>query len=125
MTMTDNNDQLPRAAAELEALASYYDTHDTSKDMKDGQWVDPQSMTTTSQTASPGTPAGASTKKTCAPPSSALSGSPPWTSGRPLAQHRLGSPLTRTREKLAADAASEEGNHEPRADTRRNPGTEP
>ena len=45
--MTKRND-LPRPAAELEQLAEYYDTHDTSAEMEDGTWVEPQPMATTS-----------------------------------------------------------------------------
>jgi hypothetical protein len=45
--MTKRND-LPRPAAELEQLAGYYDTHDTSAEMEDGTWVEPQPMATTS-----------------------------------------------------------------------------
>lgn len=39
---------LPRKAEELEDLAAYYDTHDTSGEMEAGQWVDPRPMKTTS-----------------------------------------------------------------------------
>lgn len=47
--MTTSHDQgLPRPAAQLEELARYYDRHDTSAEMEDGQWVDPQPMATTS-----------------------------------------------------------------------------
>jgi hypothetical protein len=48
MTMTKHSEQLPRPAAELERLAEYYDTHDTSTEMDDGSWVEPQPMATTS-----------------------------------------------------------------------------
>jgi predicted DNA binding CopG/RHH family protein len=48
MTMTDSNEQLPRSTAELDQLARYYDAHDTSAEMEDGEWVDPQPMATTS-----------------------------------------------------------------------------
>ncbi|HEY1618036.1 MAG TPA: CopG family antitoxin [Streptosporangiaceae bacterium] len=48
MTMAENSEQLPRPAAELEDLAGYYDSHDTSEDMEHGEWVEPQPMTTTS-----------------------------------------------------------------------------
>ena len=33
MTMTEHSEQLPRPSAELERLAEYYDTHDTSTEM--------------------------------------------------------------------------------------------
>ena len=46
--MTDPDERLPRPAAELEALANYYDTRDTGAEMEEGEWVDPQPMTTTS-----------------------------------------------------------------------------
>jgi hypothetical protein len=46
--MTKHPEQLPRPAAELERLAEYYDTHDTSTDMDNGDWVEPQPMATTS-----------------------------------------------------------------------------
>ena len=46
--MTKHSEQLPRPAAELERLAEYYDTHDTSTDMDNGDWVEPQPMATTS-----------------------------------------------------------------------------
>ena len=48
MTMTNHSEQLPRPAAELERLAEYYDTHDTSTEMEHGEWVEPQPMATTS-----------------------------------------------------------------------------
>jgi hypothetical protein len=48
MTMTKHSEQLPRPAAELERLAEYYDTHDTSTEMDSGDWVEPQPMATTS-----------------------------------------------------------------------------
>src|SRR3984893_18507379 len=48
MTMTKHSEQLPRPAAELERLAEYYDTHGTSKEMDNGDWVEPQPMATTS-----------------------------------------------------------------------------
>jgi hypothetical protein len=41
-------EKLPRPAAELERLAGYYDTHDTSAQMEHGDWVEPQPMATTS-----------------------------------------------------------------------------
>jgi len=46
--MTERDEQLPRPAAELEQLASYYDPHDTSPEMEHGTWVEPQPMATTS-----------------------------------------------------------------------------
>ena len=46
--MTKHNEQLPRSAAELEQLASYYNSHDTSTEMERGEWVEPQPMATTS-----------------------------------------------------------------------------
>jgi predicted DNA-binding protein len=48
MTMTKPTQSLPRTAEELEALASYYDTHDTSSEMEDGEWIDPRPMKTAS-----------------------------------------------------------------------------
>lgn len=48
MTMTKRSEPLPRPAAELERLAEYYDTHDTSTEMESGDWVEPQPMATTS-----------------------------------------------------------------------------
>lgn len=48
MIMTEPDEQLPRPAAELERLARYYDSHDTSPDMEHGTWVEPQPMATTS-----------------------------------------------------------------------------
>jgi hypothetical protein len=48
MTMTKHPEQLPRPAAELERLAGYYDSHDTSTEMERGEWVEPQPMATTS-----------------------------------------------------------------------------
>jgi hypothetical protein len=45
MTMTE---KLPRKAAELRALADHYERTDTSAEMEDGQWMDPQPMRTTS-----------------------------------------------------------------------------
>ncbi len=39
---------LPRKAVELERLATYYDTHDTSAEMQTGERVEPQPMVTTS-----------------------------------------------------------------------------
>jgi hypothetical protein len=41
MTMSDH-EELPRPAAELEQIAAYYDTHDTSEEMDSGTRVDPQ-----------------------------------------------------------------------------------
>jgi hypothetical protein len=48
MTMTKHTEQLPRPAAELERLAEYYGSHDTSAEMEHGEWVEPQPMATTS-----------------------------------------------------------------------------
>jgi hypothetical protein len=48
MTMTEQSEQLPRPAAELEQLAEYYGGHDTSNEMDSGEWVEPQPMATTS-----------------------------------------------------------------------------
>ena len=48
MTMTKKTEQLPRPTAEVEELANYYDTRDTSADMEHGEWVEPQPMATTS-----------------------------------------------------------------------------
>lgn len=44
--MTNGTEKLPRPASELEALATYYDEHDTADEMEDGRWVEP--MVTTS-----------------------------------------------------------------------------
>jgi len=44
MTMTKHSEELPRPPAELERLAKYYDTHDTSTEMDNGDWVEPQPM---------------------------------------------------------------------------------
>jgi uncharacterized protein (DUF4415 family) len=41
-------ESLPRPTEELEALAEFYSTHDTSAQMEDGEWVDPRPMKTTS-----------------------------------------------------------------------------
>jgi predicted DNA-binding protein len=38
----------PRPMTELEELADYYDSHDTSAEMEHGEWVEPQPMATTS-----------------------------------------------------------------------------
>jgi CopG antitoxin of type II toxin-antitoxin system len=46
--MTDRDEHLPRPAAELERLAGYYDSRDTSDEMEHGAWVEPQPMATTS-----------------------------------------------------------------------------
>jgi hypothetical protein len=48
MAMAKDAEQLPRPAAELERLAGYYETHDTSEEMEQGEWVEPQPMATTS-----------------------------------------------------------------------------
>ncbi len=48
MTMAKDSEELPRPAAELERLAGYYGTHDTSEEMAHGEWVEPQPMATTS-----------------------------------------------------------------------------
>jgi hypothetical protein len=48
MTMTKDTEQLPRSATELERLAGYYETHDTSAEMEHGEWLEPQPMATTS-----------------------------------------------------------------------------
>jgi hypothetical protein len=48
MTMTKQTERLPRPAAELERLAEYYGSHDTSEEMEHGEWVEPQPMATTS-----------------------------------------------------------------------------
>jgi predicted DNA-binding protein len=48
MIMTDRNENLPRPAAELDRLARYYDSHDTSTEMEHGTWAEPQPMATTS-----------------------------------------------------------------------------
>jgi predicted DNA-binding protein len=48
MTPKTPSETLPRPAGELDDLASYYDTHDTSAEMEHGQWVDPRPMQTTS-----------------------------------------------------------------------------
>lgn len=46
--MTNRSESLPRAADELEALARYYDAHDTSAEMDHGDWIEPAPMVTTS-----------------------------------------------------------------------------
>lgn len=46
--MAKRTEPLPRPAKELEDLAAYYDTHDTSSAMEEGEWVDPRPMKTTS-----------------------------------------------------------------------------
>lgn len=46
--MTEHDEQLPRPAAELDRLADYYDSHDTSAEMGHGTWVEPQPMATSS-----------------------------------------------------------------------------
>ncbi|HEY2579925.1 MAG TPA: hypothetical protein VGI74_26730 [Streptosporangiaceae bacterium] len=48
MIMTKKTEQLPCPAAELEQIAEYYGTHDTSTEMEHGEWVEPQPMSTTS-----------------------------------------------------------------------------
>lgn len=46
--MAKRAESLPRAVEELEELAEYYGTNDTSSEMEDGEWVDPRPMQTTS-----------------------------------------------------------------------------
>jgi predicted DNA binding CopG/RHH family protein len=46
--MTKQTGNLPRPAADLERLAGYYETHDTSTEMEHGERVEPQPMATTS-----------------------------------------------------------------------------
>jgi len=46
--MTKHPEQLPRTEPQLEQLADYYDSHDTSSEMERGEWVEPQPMATTS-----------------------------------------------------------------------------
>jgi hypothetical protein len=48
MTMPKQTGNLPRPAADLERLAGYYETHDTSTEMEHGEWVEPRPMATTS-----------------------------------------------------------------------------
>lgn len=48
MTMAKQTERLPRPAGELERLAEYYGSHDTSTEMEHGEWVEPQPMATTS-----------------------------------------------------------------------------
>jgi uncharacterized protein (DUF4415 family) len=48
MSMNKDPEQLPRPVSELEELADYYDSHDTSAEMEQGEWVEPQPMATTS-----------------------------------------------------------------------------
>lgn len=48
MTLTEQLEHLPRPAEQLEGVAEYYDTHDTSAEMEGGKWVEPQPMRTTS-----------------------------------------------------------------------------
>lgn len=47
-TPTDRPESLPRPIEDLESLATYYDTNDTSSEMEHGEWVDPRPMQTTS-----------------------------------------------------------------------------
>lgn len=45
--MTKKSERLPRPASELEALATYYETHDTGEEMGgDGTWIEPPMVTT-------------------------------------------------------------------------------
>lgn len=44
--MSKSAEELPRPASELEALADYYEKHDTADEMEGGRWVQP--MVTTS-----------------------------------------------------------------------------
>lgn len=39
--MSNGAEKLPRPVDELEALATYYDEHDTADEMEDGRWVEP------------------------------------------------------------------------------------
>lgn len=48
MTMSKDTEQLPRPEPELEQLAEYYGSHDTTTEMEHGEWVEPQPMVTTS-----------------------------------------------------------------------------
>jgi hypothetical protein len=48
MTMKNSSEQLPRPEGELEQIAEYYDEHDASAEMENGDWVEPQPMATTS-----------------------------------------------------------------------------
>jgi hypothetical protein len=48
MSMPKHPGNLPRPAADLERLAGYYETHDTSAEMEHGEWVEPRPMATTS-----------------------------------------------------------------------------
>jgi predicted DNA binding CopG/RHH family protein len=48
MIMTNRDEHLPRPAVELQQLAGYYDSRDTSAEMEHGTWVEPQPMATTS-----------------------------------------------------------------------------
>ncbi len=48
MNVTKRPEPFPRPAAELERLAEYYGTHDTSAEMEPGDSVEPQPMATTS-----------------------------------------------------------------------------
>lgn len=48
MTMTKQTERLPRPVADLERLAEHYGNHDTSEEMEQGEWVEPQPMATTS-----------------------------------------------------------------------------
>jgi hypothetical protein len=45
---TKQMEPLPWAEAELERLAGYYGDHDTSAEMDQGEWIEPQPMATTS-----------------------------------------------------------------------------
>jgi hypothetical protein len=48
MTMSKHTERLPRPRAELERLAEYYGSQDTSAEMEHGEWGEPQPMVTTS-----------------------------------------------------------------------------
>lgn len=48
MMIAKRTESFPRPVEELEALAAYYDTHDTASEMEDGEWVDPRPMKTAS-----------------------------------------------------------------------------
>lgn len=43
--MSDSAEKLPLPVSELEALATYYEEHDTADEMEDGRWVQPMATT--------------------------------------------------------------------------------
>jgi hypothetical protein len=47
-SMADRPESLPRPVEDLESLATYYATNDTSSETEHGEWADPRPMQTTS-----------------------------------------------------------------------------